>query len=108
MRTKKQFFKRAIALLMSLLMLLTSMNVMGVIAASPSSDPHNHAHENLWTGTTGSLVADNYAELNEYEKAILGCTALVGDAYVVEVHTYATNAVVSVDVNVQAVTAKPY
>ncbi len=109
MRRNKIFFKKAVALLLSVLMLATSLNALLAVAqttehvVSLSDEPT----DDKWTGTTGGLVANNY-ELNAYEKAILACSGLVGETYSVSVPTDSTTGLVSVDADTQTVTAKAY
>ena len=111
MKTCKQATKRALAFLLSLLILATNIGVLPIFAAgSDGSVPHQHGDEpkdNVWSGTTGSLVADNY-ELNKYEQAILVCTGLIGDTYTVEVPDSTKAGLVSINADAQTVTAVPY
>lgn len=108
-RKSKVFFKKSVALLLSILVVLTSLNSL-VILAQPAE--HNHAsavdqQDNVWSGTTGGLVANNY-ELNEFEKAILACTGLVGQSYSVKIPADNSEGLVTVDADTQTVTAVPY
>ncbi len=115
MKLCKQVSKRALAILLSLLILATNIGVLPIFAESDSNSsvvPHEHENgaapeDKTWNGTTGSLVADNYG-LNKYEKAILVCTGLIGDTYSVEVPDSTNNGLVSIDADAQTVTAKPY
>lgn len=111
MKRSKQTMKRALASLMSLLMVVTMFGTLPVFATT--TDPsHTHGVEpqddSAWTGTTGELVAKNYDELTDAEKAILSSAALKGDAYVVEVPTDKTVGLVSVDADAKSVTAYAY
>lgn len=111
MKLCKQVSRRALAILLSLMILATNIGVLPIFAAdSNGSVPHQHGDEpkdNAWSGTTGSLVAGNY-ELNKYEDAILVSTGLIGDTYSVEVPDSTTEGLVSIDADAQMVTAKPY
>lgn len=114
MKLCKQVSKRALAILLSLLILATNIGVLPIFAAETEGNgsvvPHEHGTEpevQGWTGTTGSLVAGNY-ELNKYEQAILVCTGLIGDTYSVEVPQSNDDGLVSIDADAQTVTAKPY
>ena len=117
MKTCKQATRRALALLLSLLILATNIGVLPIFAAEVEGSVHEHGSEpqapgaapqdNIWSGTTGSLVAGNY-ELNQYEQAILVCTGLIGDTYTVEVPNNTTEGLVSINADAQTVTAVPY
>ena len=108
MKSCKQITKRALAILLSLLMVATNICVLPIFAAeTEGSASHSESQDNVWSGTTGSLVAGNY-ELNKYEQAILVSTGLIGDTYSVEVPDSATNGLVSIDADAQMVTAVPY
>ena len=110
MKTCKQATRRALALLLSLLIVATNIGVLPIFAAvSEGSAPHQHGEpqDNVWSGTTGSLVVGNY-ELNKYEEAIIVCTGLIGDTYTVEVPNSTTDGLVSINADAQTVTAKPY
>lgn len=111
MKTCKQATRRALALLLSLLILVTNIGVLPIFAAEvEGAVPHEHGAEpqdNTWSGTTGSLVAGNY-ELNTYEQAILVCTGLIGETYTVEVPDSTTEGLVTINADAQTVTAVPY
>lgn len=111
MKLCKQVSKRVLAILLSLMILATNIGVLPIFAAgSNGSVPHQHGDEpkdNVWSGTTGSLVAGNY-ELNQYEDAILVNTGLIGDTYSVEVPASTTEGLVSINADAQTVTAVPY
>ena len=108
MKSCKQVTKRALAILLSLLMVATNIGVLPIVAAeSAGSASHSEPQDNVWSGTTGSLVAGNY-ELNKYEDAILVSTGLIGDTYSVEVPDSANNGLVSINADAQTVTAIPY
>ena len=108
MKSCKQISKRALAILLSLLMVATNIGVLPIVAAeSAGSASQAEPQDNVWSGTTGSLVAGNY-ELNKYEEAILFSTGLIGDTYSVEVPDSANNGLVSINADAQMVTAIPY
>ena len=108
MKSCKRISKRALAILLSLLILATNVGVLPIVAAE-SDGSHSHAEpqDNVWSGTTGSLVAGNY-ELNKYEEAILVCTGLIGDTYSVAVPDSTNDGLVSINADAQTVTAIPY
>ena len=109
MKRSKQTMKKALASLMSLLMVLTMFGMPVFATTEP-----NHTHgvdpqdDSAWTGTAGELVAKNYDELTDAEKAILSSAAMKGDSYVVEVPTDKTEGLVSVDADAKSVTAYAY
>lgn len=104
----KTIFKKSVALLLSVLMVLTSFSTAFVVVAQTNSNNHATANpDNKWNGTTGELIANNY-EVNNYEKAILACAGLVGETYSVDVPTNDTKGIVSVDADTQTITAKAY
>ncbi len=106
MRSSKKSFKRVMALLLSVLMVFANLNVF-VTAESHQAELFDVTDDGKWRGTTGGLVAQNY-ELNDYEKAILSCSGLVGSTYAVEIPTDSTTGLVSVDADAETVTANPY
>ncbi len=103
----KTIFKKSIALLLSVLMMFTSFSTVLAVAPTQDNNPVAQNTDNKWNGTTGELIANNY-DVNNYEKAILACTGLVGESYSVEVPTNDTEGLVSVDADTQTVTAKAY
>ncbi len=114
MRSAKHFLKKSTAVLMAGLLLLTNVGLLGVIA----DEQHEHAHESnaalsedgTWTGTVGELIAQNY-QLNDYEKAILQSSGLVGATFTVNVPDQDTQdklGLVTVDSDAKTVAAKPY
>ena len=108
MKSCKQATKRVLAVLLSLLMVVTNVGVLPIVAAETAgSASHSEPQDNVWSGTTGSLVAGNY-EVNKYEKAILVSTGLIGDTYSVEVPDSTNNGLVSINAEAQTVTAVPY
>ena len=107
MKRGKTFFKKSVALLLSVLMMVTSFSTVFVVAQTNDGNSVAQNTENKWNGTTGELIANNY-DVNDYEKAILACTGLVGESYSVEVPTNDTEGLVSVDADTQTVIAKAY
>ncbi len=107
MRSNKKFLKRALALLLSALMLVSSFSVVSVIAQTEDPVLPGAVDDGKWHGSDAELVAGNY-EFNEYEKAILANTGLVGNTHSVYVPTDADTGYVTVDAEAQKVTAKPY
>ena len=108
MKSCKQVTKRTLAILLSLLMVVTNIGVLPIVAAeSAGSASHSEPQDNVWSGTTGSLVAGNY-EVNKYEENILVNTGLIGDTYSVQVPDSANSGLVSINADAQTVTAVPY
>ena len=103
----KRFLKKSTALLLSVLMIVTSIGVTQVFAVN-SDETINAQLDNVWTGTAGELVANNYTELNDKEKAILANSAIAGATYSVAIPTDNDEGLVTVDADAQTVTAKPY
>ncbi len=105
MRKVKRFLKKSTALLLSVLMLIPNLGIMPVSA--DNSAVLQPLDNNVWSGTAGELIAENYP-LNDYEKAILGCSGLTGGSFTVEVPDSTTEGLVTVDADAQTVVAKPY
>ncbi len=105
MRSIKRFLKRSTALLLVALMVLTNVPMLQV-SAEGAGEP-NAQSSNMWNGTAGELVAENYP-LNDYEKAILACSGLAGATYSVEIPSEDNTGLVTVDADAQTVTAKAY
>ncbi len=115
MRKRTQFLKKALALVLSFLMMLSPC------APAIAATLHSHTHamsqqlyestpqedDGKWHGTTGTLISANY-ELSDAEKAILACTALRGETYSVEIPVDNSDGHVTVDAENQIVTALPY
>ncbi len=86
-------------------MVITNVGMLQV-SAEGSGEPSAQS-SNVWNGTAGELVAENYP-LNDYEKAILACSGLAGATYSVEIPSGDNTGLVTVDADAQTVTAKAY